>query len=168
MTLRTLTLALACAATTLLPAGIAVAEAASTPAAVPAASTPPAAPPRLGNVGIGVKDLAASKAFYADVLGMQELRRYELGYIEEIVMGYPGDPGTSIVLMHWPNDASRRYDGNDMKLVFYVDDPKAVIERIRARGLKIDREATPIEVLNGRIVGMGRDPDGYVIEVLTR
>jgi lactoylglutathione lyase len=168
MTLRTLTLALACAATTLLPAGIAVAEAASTPAAAPAASTPPAAPPRLGNVGIGVKDLAASKAFYADVLGMQELRRYELGYIEEIVMGYPGDPGTSIVLMHWPNDASRRYDGNDMKLVFYVDDPKAVIERIRSRGLKIDREATPIEVLNGRIVGMGRDPDGYVIEVLTR
>ena len=167
MTLRRLTLALACAATTLLPAGIAHAEAAA-PAAAPATSPAPAAPPTLGTVGIGVKDLKASAAFYADVLGMQELRRYELGYIEEIVMGYPGGTGTSVVLMHWPNDATRRYDGNDVKLVFYVDDPKAVIERIRARGLKVDREATPIEVLNGRIVGMGRDPDGYVIEVLAR
>jgi catechol 2,3-dioxygenase-like lactoylglutathione lyase family enzyme len=167
MTLRSLTLALACAATTLLPVGNALAEAAQ-PAAAPATSAAPAASPTLGTVGIGVKDLKASAAFYADVLGMQELRRYELGYIDEIVMGYPGGTGTSVVLMHWPNDTARRYDGNDVKLVFYVDDPKAVIERIRAHGLKIDREATPIEVLNGRIVGMGRDPDGYVIEVLAR
>ncbi len=157
---RPLALAFTLTLAVLAPAGIAHAETASS-----ATAPPPAA---LGVVGIGVKDLAASKAFYADVLGMQELRRYELGYIEEIVMGYPGDPGTSIVLMHWPSDTSRRYDGNDVKLVFYVDDPKAVIARIRARGLKIDREATPIEVLNGRIVGLGRDPDNYVIEVLAR
>lgn len=128
----------------------------------------PAGPPTLGAVGIGVKDLKASAAFYADVLGMQELRRYDLGYIDEIVMGYANGGGTSVVLMHWPNDATRRYDGNDVKLVFYVDDPKAVLERIRARGGRIDREATPIAVLNGRVVGLGRDPDGYVIEVLQR
>jgi catechol 2,3-dioxygenase-like lactoylglutathione lyase family enzyme len=127
-----------------------------------------AAPPTLGVVGIGVRDLKISAAFYADVLGLQELRRCELGYIEEIVIGTPGGNGTSIVLMHWPDDASRRYDGNDVKLVFYVDDPAAVIERIRARGGKIDREATPIEVLNGRVVGLGRDPDNYVIEVIAR
>ena len=127
-----------------------------------------AEPPNLGVVGIGVKDLAASAAFYAEVLGLQELRRYELGYIEEIVMRHPDAEGASIVLMHWPGDASRRYEGNDVKLVFYVDDPVAVLERIRARGGKIDREATPIEVLNGRVVGMGRDPDNYVIEVIAR
>ena len=164
MTLRTLALALTCAATTLLPAGFAIAE----PAAAAAANVAPAAPPTLGTVGIGVKDLKVSAAFYADVLGMQELRRYELGYIEEIVMGYPGVTGTAVVLMHWPNDSTRRYDGNDMKLVFYVDDPAAVLERIRARGGRIDREATPIAVLNGRVVGMGRDPDNYVIELLAR
>jgi hypothetical protein len=44
----------------------------------------------------------------------------------------------------------------------------AVIDRIHAAGGRIDREATPIDVLNGRIVGLGRDPDGYVIGLSKR
>ena len=44
---------------------------------------------------------------------------------------------------------------------------KAVISRIRARGGKIDREAEPIDALPGAIVGLGRDPDNYVVEVLS-
>ena len=55
--------------------------------------------------------------------------------------------------MNWPNDATRHYDGNDVKLVFYVHDPAQIIELIRRNGGKIDREATPIEALNGTVVG---------------
>ena len=73
-----------------------------------------------------------------------------------------------MVLMNWPDDATRHYDGNDVKLVFYVHDPAQVIELIRRNGGKIDREATPIEALNGTVVGLGRDPDNYVIELLAR
>ncbi len=120
----------------------------------------------LGSVGIGVRDLKASTEFYVAVLGLRELRRYELGYINEVVLGYPDGDTAKVVLMNWPNDTTRRYDGNDVKLVFYVSDPAAVLARIKARGGKVDREAAPIEVLNGRIVGLGRDPDNYVIEVL--
>jgi predicted enzyme related to lactoylglutathione lyase len=69
--------------------------------------------------------------------------------------------------MNWP-DSDRVYEGDNIKLVFDVDDPAAVIARIRARGGKINREAGPIEALPGAIVGMGRDPDNYVIEVLKR
>ncbi len=122
----------------------------------------------VGAVGIGVKDLAASAAFYKDVLGMQETRRFELGYLNEIVLGFPDGAGTSVVLMNWPNDATRRYDGGNVKLVFYVRDPAAVLDRIRARGGRIDREAAPIEALNGTVVGLGRDPDNYVVEVIAR
>jgi lactoylglutathione lyase len=122
---------------------------------------------RLGAMGIGVRDLAASVKFYTEVLGLQTVRTYELGYIDEVVLGLP-DGGAVLVLMHWPNDTERRYDGGDVKLVFYVADPAAVIERIRARGGKVDREATPIEALNGTIVGLARDPDNYVIEVIHR
>lgn len=120
----------------------------------------------LGAVGIGVKDLKVSTDFYVDVLGLRVLRRYELGYINEVVLGYADGDAAKVVLMNWPNDTARRYDGNDVKLVFYVSDPAAVLARIKARGGKIDREATPIAVLNGRVVGLGRDPDNYVIEVL--
>ena len=136
----------------------------------PAAAGAPRAAPTdmLGAVGIGVKDLAASVAFYSDVLGMQVTRRFELGYINEVVLGFPGGVGTGVVLMNWPNDATRHYDGGDVKLVFYVQDPAAVLARIRARGGRVDREAAPIEALNGTVVGLGRDPDNYVVELVAR
>jgi catechol 2,3-dioxygenase-like lactoylglutathione lyase family enzyme len=130
-------------------------------------STAQAQADRLGALGIGVSDLAASARFYTEVLGLKSLRTYQLGYLDEIVMGY-ADGDTAVVLMHWPNDKQRRYDGNNVKLVFYVADPVGVIERIRERGGVIDREATPIEVLGGTVVGLGRDPDNYVIEVIKR
>jgi catechol 2,3-dioxygenase-like lactoylglutathione lyase family enzyme len=121
----------------------------------------------LGAVGIGVSDLEASAAFYQDVLGLEVQQTFALGYLDEIVLGYPDADGAALVLMHWP-DQPRRYDGNDVKVVFYVEDPAGVIERIRARGGRIDREASPIDVLPGRVVGLARDPDNYVIEVIDR
>ena len=142
------------------------AAAADVPTATGTAATGTRANDLLGAVGIGVKDLKASTDFYVDVLGLRVLRRYELGYINEVVLGYADADTAKVVLMNWPNDTSRRYDGNDVKLVFSVNDPAAVLARIKARGGKVDREATPIEVLNGRIVGVGRDPDNYVIELL--
>lgn len=151
------------------PSAIAAEAKTTIPAPPSTQSTPATASTSvLGTAGIGVKDLQISTDFYTNVLGMQVMRRFELGYITEVVMGFPGGSGATIVLMHWPNDTTRRYDGNDVKLVFYVDDPAAVIARIRARGGKIDREATPIDVLAGRVVGVGRDPDNYVVEVLRR
>ena len=120
---------------------------------------------RLGAMGIGVADLDASKAFYAEVLGLEVKRVYELGYINEIVMGYPEGDSAVVVLMNWP-DQERPYQGNDVKLVFYIDDAVDVIDKIRQRGGNIDREATPIDALPGTLVGLGRDPDNYVIEVI--
>lgn len=119
----------------------------------------------LSAVGIGVKNLKTSEAFYQDILGLNTLRTYELGYINEIVLGYKSPKSAALVLMNWP-DQKRRYDGTDVKLVFYVKDPGAVIERIRGYGFEVLREASPIEALNGRVVGLARDPDNYVVEVI--
>jgi catechol 2,3-dioxygenase-like lactoylglutathione lyase family enzyme len=140
------------------------AHAADTPTPVASAD----APEVLGSVGIGVKDLGRSIAFYGDVLGMKVLRRFELGYLNEVVLGFPDGSGANVVLMNWPQDGARKYDGDNVKLVFYVHDPAAVIARIRAHGGAIDREAAPIEALNGTVVGLGRDPDNYVVELLGR
>lgn len=122
----------------------------------------------LGAVGIGVSDLAASTEFYQNVLGLEILRTYELGYLNETVLGYSNSAnrGAVLVLMNWPDDTQRDYDGTNVKNVFYVDDPKAVIDRIRALNGTIDREATPHKAVNGALVGLGRDPDNYVVEVL--
>ena len=58
------------------------------------------------------------------------------------------------------------YASNPVKVVFYVADPAAVVERIRAEGGSIDMEATALELLNGTVVALGRDPDGYVVELV--
>ena len=57
---------------------------------------------RLGALGIGVSDLQASTAFYAEVLQLEVLRTYELGYLNEVVLGYSESSGAVLVLMHWP------------------------------------------------------------------
>lgn len=128
---------------------------------------PALAQDRLGAMGIGVADLDASSRFYAEALGLEVQRTYELGYLNEIVLGYPDSESAVVVLMNWPQQ-TRVYNGENVKLVFYVDDPAGVIERIRALGGEILREATPIELLDGLAVGLAKDPDNYVVEVVER
>ena len=118
-------------------------------------------------VGIGVADLEASTQFYQQVLGLEVRRTYELGYLNEVVLGFPGKPGAVVVLMNWPNE-QRRYDGDNVKLVFDVDDAAAVMARLREAGGVIDHEAGPIEAVPGVVIGLGRDLDNYVIEVISR
>jgi lactoylglutathione lyase len=124
----------------------------------------PRSPDYLGATGIGVGDLARSAAFYKAALGMIETQTFELPYMDEIVLIHEGR--TAIVLMHWTDGSNPSYRDLPVKLVFYVTDPVAVAERIRQAGGEITREPTPIETLGGAIVGLAKDPDGYVVELL--
>jgi lactoylglutathione lyase len=121
----------------------------------------------VGAVGIGVSDLARSVDFYTRVLGMKTLQTFKLDHMDEAVLGYEGR-GSAIVLMHWTDGSARSYKDNPIKIVLYVDDPKAFANAIRADGMKIVREPTPVETLGGAIVGFAEDPDGYQIEILQR
>ena len=121
-------------------------------------------PNSLGAVGIGVSDLARSVDFYSRVLGMTQTQTFKLDYMDEVVLAYEGR--SAVVLMHYTDGSARNYRDNPVKLVLYVTDPRAVAEAIRAEGLEITREPAPIETLGGAIVGLAKDPDGYVIELL--
>jgi lactoylglutathione lyase len=124
----------------------------------------PRSPDYLGAVGIGVSDLARSVDFYTRVLGMTQIQTFSLPYMDEVVVAYPGR--SAVVLMHYTDGSARNYRDNPVKLVFYVTDPKALAQAIRADGLEITREPAPIETLGGAVVGLAKDPDGYVIELL--
>jgi len=121
-------------------------------------------PDYLGAVGIGVSDLDRSVDFYSRVVGMTVTQTFKVDYMDEVVLAFEGR--TAVVLMHYTDDSARNYKDNPIKLVFYVTDPKAVCDRIRAEGLEITRGPTPIETLGGAVVGLAKDPDGYVIELL--
>lgn len=122
--------------------------------------------PYIGAVGIGVADLARSADFYTRVLGMKVITTFKLDYMDETIVGYEGR-GAALVLMHWTDGSARNYADNPIKIVLYVPDPKAAAEAIRAEGLEIVREPTPFGE-GGPIVGFGKDPDGYLIELLQK
>jgi len=121
-------------------------------------------PDFLTAVGIGVSDLARSEDFYSRVLGMKRTGSFKLDYMDEIMLAHEGR--SAVVLMHYTDGSARNYRDNPVKLVFYVADPIALTERIRAEGLDITREPAPIEGLGGAVVALGKDPDGYVIELI--
>jgi lactoylglutathione lyase len=121
-------------------------------------------PDYLSAVGIGVADLDRSVDFYCRVLGMQKTQTFTLPEMEEIIVAHEGR--NAVVLMHYTDGSTRNYRDNPVKLVFYVADAKARTEAIRAEGLPITREAAPIPAMGGAIIGMGKDPDGYVIELI--
>ncbi len=124
----------------------------------------PRSPDFLGATGIGVSDLQASAAFYKAALGLQELRTIKLDYMDEIILAHEGR--TAVVLMHWTDGSERNYKNVPVKLVFYVTDPVAVADRIRAAGGVITLEPAPIAAFGGAVIGLAKDPDGYVIELL--
>ena len=43
---------------------------------------------------------------------------------------------------------------------------KPLWQNLLKAGGKIDREATPHYTIEGGLVGLGRDPDNYVVEVI--
>jgi lactoylglutathione lyase len=124
----------------------------------------PRSPDYLGATGIGVSDLARSADFYKSTLGLQETQTFKLPYMDEIVLAHEGR--TAVVLMHWTDGSNPSYRDLPVKLVFYVTDPVAVAGRIRAFGCEVTREPAPIASLGGAMVGLCKDPDGYVVELL--
>jgi catechol 2,3-dioxygenase-like lactoylglutathione lyase family enzyme len=121
-------------------------------------------PENLAAVGIGVSDMARSEDFYTRVLGMQVQQRIDLPHMKEVIVGYEGR--TSVVLMNWVDGSSPNYRNNPVKLVFFVPDAKALMERVRAEGLPISREAELVPEFNNMIIGLAEDPDGHVVEFL--
>ena len=134
-----------------------------TPVAAPA--PPPEKDPLLSAVGLGVSDLAKSTDFYVNVMGMEKIRSYHLDYMDEEVLGYPAAE-SYIVLMHWTDKSKRNYKDLPVRVVSRVKDPAALMEKLRAAGMTITREYTPSAQVGGSMVGLAKDPDGYVLEVL--
>jgi lactoylglutathione lyase len=124
--------------------------------------------PFVGAAGIGVSDLQKSADFYIRVLGMTEQFRLRLPDMDEIILGFAGSKGASVVLMSHTDGVKRTYRDLPVKIVLRVNDPVAVADAIRAEGLEVTREPEPVAALGNAVVGLAKDPDGYIIELLQR
>ncbi len=122
----------------------------------------------LAAVGIAVSDMARSVDFYTRVFGLVQLQTFSLPNMEEVVVGFAGSRSAAIVLMHYTDGTEPNTKDNPIKLVFRIEDPVALAAAIKADGLEIVREPTPIPEMGNALVGFAKDPDGYLLELLQR
>jgi lactoylglutathione lyase len=121
-------------------------------------------PDYIGATGIGVSDLKRSTDFYTRVLGMKVMQTFKLEHMEEVVLTHEGR--NAIVLMHFTDGSNPNYKNLPVKLVFYVSDPKAAAALVREAGYEVTREPEPLPSFGNAVVGLAKDPDGYVVELL--
>jgi lactoylglutathione lyase len=111
---------------------------------------------------VRVSDVTASLHFYCDLLGLQELRRYdnEKGRFTLIFLAPPGQSDAQVELTH--NWDEKGYDGgrNFGHLAYAVDDIYAACAKLQAGGVAINRPPR-----DGRMAFV-RSPDGISIELL--
>jgi len=123
---------------------------------------------RILHTMLRVGDLERSIAFYTEVLGMRLMRRkdYPAGEFTLAFLGYQDESEAAALELTHNWGVTQYQMGNAYgHLALEVDDVYAAVERIRARGGKIIREAGPMNAGN-TIIAFVEDPDGYQIELL--
>jgi len=113
---------------------------------------------------VRVSDLAQSLDFYCDKLGLREVGRTESrqGRFTLVFLAAPGDESAQLELT-WNWDPEEYGIGRAFgHLAYEVDDVYATCERLRARGVTINRPPR-----DGRMAFI-RSPDNISIELLQR
>ena len=125
---------------------------------------------RLLHTMLRVGDLDRAVAFYTGVLGMHLLRtsdnpeyRYTLAFL-----GYEANPAQAELELTY-NYGVEQYDLGSAygHIAIGVPDARAAVERIRAAGGTVTREAGPVKG-GSTVIAFVEDPDGYKIELIER
>lgn len=124
---------------------------------------------RLLHTMLRVTNLQKSISFYTEILGMKMLRRKDFsdGKFTLAFLGY-GDEADNTVLELTHNWNTDSYDmGNAYgHIAIEVEDVYAACEQIKAKGGQVVRDAGPMNH-GSTILAFVRDPDGYMIELLS-
>lgn len=122
--------------------------------------------------GIGVSDLDASADFYSNVLGLTWKTNFDIPNVwKEKQYGSSNGEGLEVILMHYDNRPLTDYHRVPAKLVFSVDDAVGFYNTIgTAYSHDTDNmiSAPSTDSDKRALIGMARDLDGYLLEVVER
>ena len=117
---------------------------------------------------IRVNNLDESLKFYCDHLGMKLLRKqdYPGGEFTLAFIGY-GDEKNNTVIELTHNWGSSSYDQGSAfgHLALGVDDIYKVCSDLKAKGVKVVREAGPMKH-GSAVIAFIEDPNGYKVELI--
>lgn len=125
---------------------------------------------RILHTMLRVSDLAASLAFYQNVLGMKLLRKkdYPEGRFTLAFLGYAEESESAVLELTHNWDISHYDLGNAYgHIAIEVDDAYEACDIVRNRGGKVVREAGPMKH-GTTIIAFVEDPDGYRIELIQK
>ena len=131
-------------------------------------------PTRILYTMLRVGDLDRSVAFYADALGMREMRRetFPDGRFTLVFMGYGESPSAPTVELTWNWDETSYLHGTGYgHIALEVQDIYAACERLTNMGVEVTRAAGPMtfaptETGEKEVIAFLKDPDGYTIELI--
>ncbi len=112
---------------------------------------------------VRVRDIEASKRFYCDLLGLEEIRRTdsEKGQFTLVFLAPPGQPETPIELTYnWDSDEDYTTGRAFGHLAYEVEDIYAMCQKLMDAGVTINRPPR-----DGRMAFV-KSPDGISIELL--
>ena len=112
---------------------------------------------------VRVKDIDASKRFYCDLLGLEELRRIEneAGKFTLVFLAPPGQGEAQVELTYnWESAEDYGEGRNFGHLAYEVEDVYALCQKLMDAGVTINRPPR-----DGRMAFV-RSPDGISIELL--
>ena len=118
---------------------------------------------------VRVRDLERSLAFYT-LLGMHELRRKDVpeGEYTLVFIGFADNAAGQAEIeltYNWGQDSGYDLGSGFGHFAVGVSDVAAAVERIRAGGGKVVREAGPVR-FGTTIIAFVEDPDGYRVELI--
>ena len=112
---------------------------------------------------VRVRDIEASKRFYCDLLGLEEIRRYdnEAGKFTLVFLAPPGQHDAPIELTHnWGSDEDYAGGRNFGHLAYGVENIYEMCQKLMDAGVTINRPPR-----DGRMAFI-RSPDNISVELL--
>jgi catechol 2,3-dioxygenase-like lactoylglutathione lyase family enzyme len=110
-------------------------------------------------VGIGVSELAASKTFYTELVGLEYRSHRESAVGADNVL--VDARGNTLLLTSYTRP--HNYKNNPVKVVLAVPDVAAFHAKLLAGGA---REFSAPQTFGGMYLAMAYDPDGYIVECI--
>ena len=119
---------------------------------------------------IRVGNLAESKRFYCEALGMRVLRETEYpdGKFTLCFVGYGDEDSEAVIELtfNWGVTSYNLGDGYG-HVALGTSDIKGACDRVRALGYKVTREPGPMKH-GTTVIAFVEDPTGYKIELIER
>ena len=129
--------------------------------------TAPISVKTLDHVTLVVKDLEASRVFYCDLLGMQEMDRPSFSFAGKWFQA--GATQIHLILEHdesgpaGENASIQQKSSRNHHFAFEVDDGNSAAQVLKDRGIPL--VSGPKSRPDGAVQVFVNDPDGYVVEL---